>query len=429
MALIVLLASLQYALQRFHLHSGRRPRLRIPPRTAPGGDQSEELRVVGDGSSRRLRWDVPVSEGGGELQRRGDVPRWTLVSADNRRPRFGSPTPGVPDATPDDATFYEWAALINVAYAERHGYDYRYFAYTDGGGDGCAHHEFGPRHVAWCKLLAVKAAWDRVALRPGVEWVEVHAGPTPSLLWLDSDAAWVRFDLSVESYLDQTGLGCSAYGYGTKPGINETTPPEKYRGCRTARCARLKDTASILFFANRPSCGEPAMTGTFVLRGTYNGLRSLSRWWNTDACARDFPWEQRAANYVLYPKLNGQTDGSGVEVLSTSHNFMRGPTEAVRHHGHFDPSGDLGRARKFREYFRSVGLDEEKDFARLAAKLREHIVDVNSEKLSRLSASLTSATWNKEQGRPDESWVSQNYSSDEPAWKRCEFRLFVRPPY
>lgn len=335
-----------------------------------------------------------------------------IVSADGRRPRFGTE-----HVTAQNATFYEFAALINLAYAEKQGYDYSFFVFEDNTGSGCSHRLYGQRHVAWCKLLALEKA---LALTSSSQ-----------ILWLDSDAAWVLQDLSVESFLTQTGLGCSAIGYNTLKEGDESTV-DMYRGCLTANCNTLKADASLLFFANRPFNTHAVMSGTFILKSSEKGRQMLSRWWNINACNTRFPWEQRAANYALYPNLNGHVvghGGGGVEILSTSHNFHPGPTEAVRHYGHFNHRNKT-RDELMRDAFRLAGLDEERDFGRLVAKIQKHIIELGTNVLKRLGESLTDVTWDKDTGKPDDAWmVERNYSMHSANWSDCGVFNYLRPNY
>eukprot|EP00928_Gymnodinium_smaydae_P091997 TRINITY_DN75772_c0_g1_i1.p1 TRINITY_DN75772_c0_g1~~TRINITY_DN75772_c0_g1_i1.p1 ORF type:complete len:427 (+),score=57.69 TRINITY_DN75772_c0_g1_i1:72-1352(+) len=284
-----------------------------------------------------------------------------MVTADNRKPRA--------NVTPEEATFFEWAALANLAYAQRHGYDYRYFHYV--GNDGCAHPQYGTRHWSWCKLLPVAAMLESVSAGG-------YTGPSrPTVFWVDSDAAIQYQTWSLPEFINCTGLGCGRLRY---PGQ-----------CRTAddsvpKNVHYKNSASMLFFQNHFFCLESACGAAFLVRGTSRGRKLLSHWWNLPICRQKFPWEQRALNDVMFPLFHGE---GGIEVLATKIDANPRPDGAsyLQTHGH---TGDpLTRVQSLRQVYKNAGLDETGDFARLLAELPRHIVEFTRQDMDAVSQSLT----------------------------------------
>jgi hypothetical protein len=162
-------------------------------------------------------------------------------------------------ATMNDTNYMDLMAVLNLKYAQTHGYGYTRFKY---GGDDinsvCAHPSFGSRHASWCKLLVVAKVMQEAP--PSVEHV----------LWLDTDAVMQKQQLTIPEIIDILPSGCG-------------------NRCNTTECQAHRRSSALLVLANYPFCQEPGLCAVNIWkRHSYEPI--LKMWWNYNQCRQEFPW-------------------------------------------------------------------------------------------------------------------------------------------
>ena len=97
-----------------------------------------------------------------------------IVMADTRRPEFYR-------STTKQAPYTRYAALtawLNAHYAQRHGYQFVFFVYTE---LYCAHQHWGLRHPSYCKLVAIATALQRYSTIAFIDSDSFFSATAPSL--------------------------------------------------------------------------------------------------------------------------------------------------------------------------------------------------------------------------------------------------------
>lgn len=267
-----------------------------------------------------------------------------------------------------DATWMDAMAVLNLRYAKSHGYEYTRFLYpttTSGIHTICSHPTFDNRHVAW--LLVVAKILAEYALPSDVEYV----------VWLDSDAIVQQQHLTIPDMIDIFPSGCGQYNV-----------------CNNSTCLAHRREAALLVAANIPFCGEPCLTAIQIWNRRHNKhLSILKRWWNSNQCAHEFPWEQRAFNKDVYPyHLHDHIGGIGILNADINHPHKQESEllqQVFRHIGHSDANQRLPQAHNVARYMELT--DEE--FVSLHADLVEsHSTLLNPSELDDLARSLTDAS-------------------------------------
>jgi hypothetical protein len=251
-------------------------------------------------------------------------------------------------------------AVTNFAYAKHHQYGYTRFTMDN----DCRHTMYGHRHIAWCKLLAIYQVLSTIP-----ESVE-------HVVWVDSDAVFQLHNHTVTDIIDTFPTGC----------MNQK--------CRSEPCHNHRQNAALVTAANIPFCGEPALTA-FLIWQTQGDYYSpiLRDWWNTNQCADDFPWEQRAFNNEIYDRYALRNPG-GIAILAVDVNRNEEKTKEalesqyIRHIGHSDRTG--ARKRHALAVAKLVGLDKRNVYEELHANLlRDHTRHLSKSDLVQLAHDLS----------------------------------------
>ena len=260
-------------------------------------------------------------------------------------------------------------ASVNLNYARRHGYGYIRFLFANG--TTCNHVSLGSRHIAWCKLLVIAHL---------MQWVP----PTVQyLVWIDSDAMIQHQHWTIQDILDSVPSGCL-----------------KQNECNTDACRLHRQSAALVTTANEPFCGEPALTAFQVWNLHSNISRLiLMDWWNSNLCANQHPWEQRAFVRDVYHKYALDERG-GIAILRQDVNHPNFPErklkeQFLRHVGHFVTLNGAGaRLPHAKKVAHNVGLDGTK-YRETQDRLHtsHHQSILTQSDLDRLSRSLWDGQW------------------------------------
>jgi hypothetical protein len=112
----------------------------------------------------------------------------------------GDTTNLAPKSTMDSTSWMDLMAVLNLNYAQAHGYGYTRFTYNASDVNSvCAHPSFGARHASWCKLLVVAKVMAEAP--SSVEYV----------MWLDSDAVVQQQQLTIPAMIDVLPSGLNLF--------------------------------------------------------------------------------------------------------------------------------------------------------------------------------------------------------------------------
>ena len=96
-----------------------------------------------------------------------------------------------------EAEFHHITAALNLKYAPSHGYAFHYYPFTTATAAApCQHPLFGDRHASWCKILPAYISLKAHKPKPARAFTMV----------LDTDMASAAPNVSVEKYVDETGV-------------------------------------------------------------------------------------------------------------------------------------------------------------------------------------------------------------------------------
>jgi len=118
------------------------------------------------------------------------------------------------------------------------------------------------------------------------------------------------------------------------------------------------------------------MASVFLLRNDACGREVLRRWWNVGMCAREFPWEQRALNSILYP-ASFHARRWNISQLAVGPNY-RAAGQPFVHFGHTHATAErvaLAHAAVARFFGGALPLANETQRLHDAAKRAEVVVD------------------------------------------------------
>ena len=184
-----------------------------------------------------------------------------IIQSDNR------------DLSPDATDYQTLTAVINFMYAQHHGYQYTRYQFDneeipnqlDPTLDPKNQTVCGGRAAPWCKLISIYHTLTRIQEN---DWV----------LFMDSDSAFMKYDISIEEYLS------------------------------TTKWNRTVDNPSLIMSSGYPYV--MTCTGIWMVRNDKVGRTVLKEWWNcqlqeTGQCQQYFEkhsFEQPVFNFHLFPR-------------------------------------------------------------------------------------------------------------------------------
>jgi len=194
---------------------------------------------------------------------------------------------GPSQVTIDEMSFVELASMVDLAYAEKHGYEFRHYVLPP---KGVSHPVFGKRHVAWAKFLALRHAGNEF---PNADFLMMH----------DSDTAVVGnpnkpdHNNSLSEFMDLL-----------MPGEYDPTHwktndfEDLFQTCRSVQDAH----AASQLKHNSPIWLNQGCKGHFVLmKPSEEAWKILAKAWNYPKNQNNFPWEQQAWNYLAAKQTKG----------------------------------------------------------------------------------------------------------------------------
>eukprot|EP00928_Gymnodinium_smaydae_P030170 TRINITY_DN22498_c0_g1_i1.p1 TRINITY_DN22498_c0_g1~~TRINITY_DN22498_c0_g1_i1.p1 ORF type:complete len:420 (+),score=25.42 TRINITY_DN22498_c0_g1_i1:62-1321(+) len=217
--------------------------------------------------------------------------RYLLVSADT------DPWPtNVTSMT--SAKYSVLKTVANYIYAQHNGYEYVRYVYTDASSsieNACNHPFAGPRHAAWCKLLAVAIATSDLGK---------HISSFAGTFWLDTDMHIATLKYSLDDFLD---------------GAKEGSECQLLVGNNMSDTHEWLERSHVITAKEWGGCNGPFLTAMWFLRNSKEGHDILREWWNIVGCTAAFPWEQRALESYGLNVQDKRMSGLAVFDVDTHH--------------------------------------------------------------------------------------------------------------
>jgi hypothetical protein len=213
--------------------------------------------------------------------KKSDTFKAVIVHCDNRPLNDKDPSA----VKIEDMSFVEMASVVDYAYAQKHGYEFRHYVLPH----TILHPTFGRRHSAWAKLLALKQAGNDY---PDADLLMVH----------DSDTAVSNHGPSLPEFMDAFTLTeynhtrCpTCWHNGMDYGVLFQTV---YPVTNKSVISRLKQASGI--WLNQGCKGHMILAKPGEL-----AWEVLKKAWNFNEYQETFPWEQAAWDRLAVEQTEG----------------------------------------------------------------------------------------------------------------------------